>query len=120
MNLLFGYNIKANCSGRTTKTLFKRVNDNQGLMQHGPGRGAAAPWILKNSAFSVIYFRPLEKFFCPLDCLINFIEKNIFNIMHNEIIMQIYLNIKFRRRKLFFINLIIHYFKLYFVVIFNI
>jgi hypothetical protein len=32
--------------------------------------------------------------------LIIFIEKKIFNIMHNEIIMQRYQNIKFRRRKL--------------------
>jgi hypothetical protein len=35
----------------------------------------------------------------PLDCLINFIEKKIFNIMYNEIIMQRYQNIKFYRRK---------------------
>jgi hypothetical protein len=35
----------------------------------------------------------------PLDCLIIFIEKKIFNIVHNEIIMQICQNIKFRRGK---------------------
>jgi hypothetical protein len=42
----------------------------------------------------------LKKIFVPLNCLINFIEKKIFNIIHNEIIMQIYQNIKYCRRKL--------------------
>jgi hypothetical protein len=47
---------------------------------------------------------PLKKFLSPLkiflpllNCLINFIEKKIFNIVHNEIIIQRYQNIKFRR-----------------------
>jgi hypothetical protein len=39
------------------------------------------------------------KFFCPVDCLNNFIEKKIFNIVQNKIIMQRYQNIKFRKRK---------------------
>jgi hypothetical protein len=38
-----------------------------------------------------------------------FIENKIFNIVHNEIIMQRYQNIKF--------HLIIYYFELYFIII---
>jgi predicted nucleic acid-binding Zn ribbon protein len=42
--------------------------------------------------------RPDMRFF-PLNCLIIFIEKKIFNIVYNKIIMQRCQNIKFRRRK---------------------
>jgi hypothetical protein len=53
-----------------------------------------------SNAFDNLLF--LEFFFClPLNCLINFIEKKIFNIAHNKIIIQRYQNIKFRRRKLY-------------------
>jgi hypothetical protein len=45
-------------------------------------------------------FEWVEFFFHPLNCLVIFIEKKIFNIVHNKIIMQRYQNIKLRRRKL--------------------
>jgi hypothetical protein len=51
---------------------------------------------VKNSVFGNLSFL---KFFLPplLNYLIIFIEKQIFNIVHNEIIMQIYQNIKLCR-----------------------
>jgi hypothetical protein len=57
-------------------------------------------WILKNNIFGNLPPLPPGNLFAPLDCLINFIEKKIFNIAHNEIIIQRYQNIKIRKRKL--------------------
>jgi hypothetical protein len=41
----------------------------------------------------------LWKFFYPLNYLIIFIEKKIFNIVYNEIIMQRFQNMKFHKGK---------------------
>jgi hypothetical protein len=64
---------------------------NQGRIHVGPG-GKLHPEFWK-----IVFFGNL---LLPLNCLIIFIEKKIFNIMHNEIIMQRYQNIKFCKRKL--------------------
>jgi hypothetical protein len=63
------------------------------------GHGAAGRlrfWkiVLLSNAFGNL--SPLEFFFAPLNCLIIFIEKKIFNIVHNKIIMQICQNMKSR------------------------
>jgi hypothetical protein len=54
--------------------------------------------VIFDNIFGNLFF--LNKFFVPLNCLIIFIEKKIFNILHNEIIIQKYQNIKLHKRKL--------------------
>jgi hypothetical protein len=64
---------------------------------HKKGFGVSQGAEFKKIVFSVISPSKISPL---LDCLINFIEKKIFNIVHNEIIIQRYQNIKIRRRKL--------------------
>jgi hypothetical protein len=67
------------------------------VVLHKKGFGVSQGAEFKKIVFSVISPSKISPL---LDCLINFIEKKIFNIVHNEIIIQRYQNIKIRRRKL--------------------